>query len=36
MPSSLSSFADNLTEGVQNNKCIDCISHLDYMSHKNG
>ena len=34
MPSLLSSFAHNLTEGLHNNKCIDSNSHLDHMSHK--
>ena len=30
----LSGLADNLTEGLHNNKCIDCKSCFDYMSTK--
>ena len=35
MSSSLSKFVDNLSEGIQNNKCADCISNLDYIKTKN-
>ena len=31
MSSSLSSLVDNLSEGIQNNKCLDCYSFLDYV-----
>ena len=34
MSSSLSSLADNLSEGFHSDKCIDCKSYLDYMSVK--
>ena len=32
MSSSLSNLVDNLSEGLHNDKCIDCKSCLDYMS----
>ena len=35
MSSSLSSLADNLAEGLRNNKCTDCKSCLEYNSIKN-
>ena len=31
MTSSLSKLADNLSEGIHNNKCSDCGSNLDYI-----
>ena len=31
MSSSLSKLADNLSEGIYNNKCVDCKSNLDYV-----
>ena len=31
MSSSLSKLADNLTEGLHNNRCVDCESCLDYV-----
>ena len=31
MSSSLSKLADNLSEGIHNNKCLDCGSCLDYV-----
>ena len=31
MASSLSKLVDNLSEGIHNNKCSDCGSHLDYI-----
>ena len=31
MSSSLSKLVDNLSEGIQNNKCTDCESCLDYV-----
>ena len=31
MSSSLSKLADNLSEGIHNNKCADCKSNLDYI-----
>ena len=34
MSSSLSSLANNLSEGVNCDKCIDCKSCLEYMSVK--
>ena len=34
MSSSLSSLADNLTEGLHNDKCKDCKSCLKYISTK--
>ena len=37
MSSSLSKLADNLSEGIHNNKCFDCESNLDYIKiYKNG
>ena len=35
MSSSLSKLADNLSEGIHNNKCVDCNSCLDYIKIKN-
>ena len=35
MSSSLSKLADNLSEGIHNNKCVDCKSCLDYIKTKN-
>ena len=32
--SSLSNFVDNLSEGLHNDRCIDCKSYLDYMTTK--
>ena len=32
MSSSLSSLADNLSQGIHNNRCIDCKSYLKYIS----
>ena len=34
MSSSLSNLADNLSEGLYNDRCIDCKSCLDYMTTK--
>ena len=34
MSSSLSNLVDNLSEGLHNNRCIDCKSCLDYMTTK--
>ena len=34
MLSSLSKLADNLSEGIRNNKCSDCESNLDYLKLK--
>ena len=31
MSSSLSKLVDNLSEGIHNNKCLDCNSFLDYV-----
>ena len=31
MSSSLSKLVDNLSEGIHNNKCVDCKSSLDYI-----
>ena len=31
MASSLSKFVDNLSDGIDNNKCSDCGSNLDYI-----
>ena len=31
MSSSLSKLVDNLSEGIHNNKCVDCKSNLDYV-----
>ena len=35
MSSSLSKLADNLSEGIHNNKCADCKSNLAYIKTKN-
>ena len=35
MSSSLSKLVDNLSEGLHNNKCLDCESCLDYIKTKN-
>ena len=35
MSSSLSKLADNLSEGIHNNKCLDCKCCLDYFKIKN-
>ena len=35
MSSSLSKFVDDLSEGLHNNKCVDCESCLDYIKTKN-
>ena len=35
MSSSLSKLVDNLSEGIHNNKCLDCNSYLDYIKIKN-
>ena len=35
MSSSLSKLVDNLSEGMHNNKCVDCNSCLDYIKIKN-
>ena len=35
MSMSLSKLVDNLTEGLHNNKCLDCESCLDYIKTKN-
>ena len=31
MSSSLSKHVDNLSEGIHNNKCVNCKSNLDYV-----
>ena len=31
MASSLSKLFDNLSEGIHDNKCVDCKSNLDYV-----
>ena len=31
MSSSLSKLVDNLSEGIHNNKCVNCKSNLDYL-----
>ena len=31
MSSSLSKLVNNLSEGINNNKCADCKSNLDYI-----
>ena len=36
MSSSLSKLVDNLSEGLHNNKCVNCKSCLDYIKTKNG
>ena len=35
MAMSLSKLIDNLSEGIHNNKCVDCKSYLDYIKTKN-
>ena len=35
MSSSLSKLTDNLTEGLHNNRCVDCESCLDYVRSTN-
>ena len=35
MSSSLSKLVDNLSEGIHNNKCVDCNSCLDYIKIEN-
>ena len=35
MSTSLSKLVDNLSEGLHNNKCLDCESCLDYIKTKN-
>ena len=35
MSTSLSKLVDNLSEGLHNNKCLDCESCLDYIRTKN-
>ena len=35
MSMSLSKLIDNLSEGLHNNKCLDCESCLDYIKTKN-
>ena len=35
MPTSLSKLVDNLSAGLNNNRCVDCKSCLDYMKTKN-
>ena len=35
MSSSLSKLVDNLSEGIHNNKCLDCKCCLDYIKTKN-
>ena len=34
MSTSLSKLVDNLSEGLHNNRCVDCKSSLDYMITK--
>ena len=34
MSSSFSKLVDNLSEGIHNNKCLDCNSCLDYIKIK--
>ena len=34
MSTSLSNLVSNLSEGLHNDRCIDCISCLDYMTTK--
>ena len=31
MSTSLSKLVDDLSEGLHNNRCVDCKSYLDYM-----
>ena len=35
MSTSLSKLVDNLSEGIHNNKCLNCESYLDYIKTKN-
>ena len=35
MPASLSNHVDNFSNGLHNNRCVDCESGLDYMIAKN-
>ena len=35
MSTSLSKLVDNFSEGIHNNRCVDCKSCLDYMKTKN-
>ena len=35
MSTSLSKLVDNLSEGIHNNKCLDCEPCLDYIRTKN-
>ena len=35
MSTSLSKLADNSSEGLHNNKCLNCKSFLDYIKTKN-
>ena len=35
MSTSLSKLVDNLSEGLNNNRCVDCKSCPDYMKTKN-
>ena len=34
MSTSLTKLIDNLSEGLHNDKCKDCMSYLDYMTAK--
>ena len=34
MSSSLSKLVDNLSEGIHNDKCVNCYSCLDYIKTK--
>ena len=34
MSTSLSELVDNLSEGLHNDRCVDCESCLDYMKTK--
>ena len=34
MSTSLSKLVDNLSEGLHNNRCVDCKSCIDYMKNK--
>ena len=34
MSTSLSKLVDNLSEGLHNNKCVNCESCLDYIKNK--
>ena len=34
MSTSLSKLVDNLSEGLHNNRCVDCKSCLEYMKNK--